>query len=64
MRSAFKSKVCTASTAEPARLRVYDGEAVVPDASGQLTVKSGKQTNLDGVLLAESFDRKDTGLAV
>lgn len=44
---------------QPARLRVYDGEAVVLDASGQLTVKSGKQTNLGGVLLAESFDRKD-----
>jgi hypothetical protein len=44
---------------QPARLRVYDGEAVVTDASGQLTVKSGKQTNLGGVLLAEGFDRKD-----
>jgi hypothetical protein len=45
---------------EPARLRVYEGEAVVHDATGQLTVKGGKQTNLDAVLQAESFDRKDT----
>jgi hypothetical protein len=44
---------------QPARLRVYEGEAVVTDASGQLTLKGGKQTNLSGVLLAESFDRKD-----
>jgi len=44
---------------QPARLKVYDGEAVVTDASGQLTLKSGKQTNLGGVLLAENFDRKD-----
>jgi hypothetical protein len=44
----------------PARLRVYEGEAVVTDGSGQLTLKGGKQTNLNGVLLAESFDRKDT----
>jgi hypothetical protein len=45
---------------QPARLRVYEGEAVVTDASGQLTLKGGKQTNLGGVLLAENFDRKDT----
>ncbi len=44
---------------EPARFRVYEGEAVVTDASGQLVLKGGKQTNLSGVLLAESFDRKD-----
>jgi hypothetical protein len=44
---------------EPARLRVYQGEAVVTDPSGQLTLRGGKQTNLSGVLLAESFDRKD-----
>ncbi|HTW67255.1 MAG TPA: hypothetical protein VME17_21695 [Bryobacteraceae bacterium] len=46
--------------AEPARLRVYEGEAVVTDASGNLTVRSGKATNLDGVLQAENFDRKNT----
>ena len=45
---------------QPARLRVYEGEAVVTDGSGQLTVRGGKQTNLGGVLLAENFDRKDT----
>jgi hypothetical protein len=44
---------------EPARFKVYDGEAVVTDASGQLTVKGGKATDLAGVLMAENFDRKD-----
>ena len=43
----------------PARVRVYEGEAVVTDGSGRLVVKGGKQTNLAGVLLAEGFDRKD-----
>jgi hypothetical protein len=43
---------------EPARFRVFEGEAVVTDPSGQLTLKSGKQTNLAGVLMAENFDRK------
>jgi hypothetical protein len=32
---------------------------VVTDASGHLELRGGKQTNLNGVLLAESFDRKD-----
>jgi hypothetical protein len=44
---------------EPARLRVFEGEAVVTDSSGQLTLRGGKETSLAGVLLAESFDRKD-----
>jgi len=44
--------------AEPAHFQVYEGEAVVTDPSGQLTLKSGKQTNLAGVLMAENFDRK------
>jgi hypothetical protein len=44
---------------QPARLRVYEGEAVVTDSSGQLTLRGGKETNLAGALLAESFDRKD-----
>src|ERR1700733_2188221 len=44
---------------EPARLRVYEGEAVVTDSSGRLVLRGGKETNLSGVLLAESFDRKD-----
>jgi len=43
----------------PARFKAYDGEAVVTDASGQLTLKGGKETNLTGVLQAENFDRKD-----
>jgi hypothetical protein len=44
---------------QPARLRVYEGQAVVTDSSGQLTLRGGKATNLSGVLVAESFDRKD-----
>jgi hypothetical protein len=43
---------------EPARFQVYEGEAVVTDASGQLTLRGSKQTNLAGVLMAENFDRK------
>src|SRR5580698_3635819 len=43
---------------EPARFQVFEGEAVVTDPSGQLTLRGGKQTNLAGVLMAESFDRK------
>jgi hypothetical protein len=43
---------------EPARFQVFEGEAVVTDPSGQLTLRSGKQTNLAGVLMAENFDRK------
>jgi hypothetical protein len=44
---------------DQARFRVYEGEAIVTDSSGQLIVKGGKETNLSGVLLAEGFDRKD-----
>lgn len=43
---------------EPARFQVFEGEAVVTDPSGQLTLRAGKQTNLGGVLSAENFDRK------
>jgi hypothetical protein len=43
---------------EPARFQVFEGEAVVTDPSGQLTLHNGKQTNLGGVLMAENFDRK------
>jgi hypothetical protein len=43
---------------EPAHFQVFEGEALVTDPSGQLTLKSGKQTNLAGVLMAENFDRK------
>jgi hypothetical protein len=44
---------------EPARLKVYEGEAVVTDSAGQLTLRRGKETSLSSVLVAESFDRKD-----
>ncbi len=43
---------------EPAHFQVFEGEAIVTDPSGQLTLKGGKQTNLAGVLMAENFDRK------
>src|SRR5271165_1061990 len=44
---------------DPARLRVFDGEAIVKAESGQLTVKGGKETTLSGVLMAENFDKKN-----
>jgi len=40
-----------------ARLRVYDGEATVASESGKLTLRSNKQTFLDGTLVAENFDK-------
>jgi hypothetical protein len=43
----------------PAELRVFDGEAVVESASGELTLKRGKETPLTGTVVAEKFDRKD-----
>ena len=43
-----------------ARLRVYDGEAIVKSEAGQLTLKSGKQTQLGGALMAENFDKNDS----
>lgn len=46
--------------ADPGRVRVYDGEALVRAVSGQLTLKRGKQTLLSGALTAERFDAKDT----
>jgi hypothetical protein len=46
--------------ADPARLQVYDGEAIVKGETGQLTLKGGKQTSLGGVLMAESFDKNAT----
>jgi hypothetical protein len=42
----------------PAQLRVYDGEAVVESASGDVTLKRGKETALNGVVVAEKFNRK------
>ena len=44
---------------DPAHFQVYDGEAIVKAESGQLTLKSGKQTSLNGVLMAESFDKNN-----
>lgn len=44
----------------PARLKVYDGEAIVKAESGQLTLRGGKETALDGALMASSFDKNDT----
>ena len=44
--------------ADPARFQVYDGEAIVKGNSGQVTLKSGKETALNGVLMAENFDKK------
>lgn len=43
---------------EPAGFEVFEGEALIADGSGQLVLHSGKRTNLNGVLMAESFDRK------
>lgn len=47
-------------TSDPARLRVYDGEASV-DLSGKTQeVKEGHALDLDGDLKVASFDKKDT----
>ena len=48
------------NTEPAARLQVYDGEAIVKGESGQLTLKTGKETSLNGVLMAENFDKKET----
>jgi hypothetical protein len=42
----------------PAQLLVYDGEAIVQTSNGELTLKRGKETALNGALVAEKFDRK------
>jgi hypothetical protein len=44
----------------PAMFQVYDGEAIVKGESGQLTLKGGKETALQGVLMAANFDKKAT----
>src|SRR5258708_1286704 len=46
---------------EPARFAVYSGEAVVTAGSDQLTLKGGKETSLDGVLVASRFNTKEGG---
>jgi FecR protein len=43
---------------EPAHFKVFEGEAVVNDASGQLMLRSGKETALAGALTAANFDKK------
>jgi len=46
--------------ATPGRLRVYDGEAIVRNPSGQLTAKKGQEVMLNGgALMASKFDTKD-----
>ena len=44
--------------ADQGLFKVYDGEAIVKGESGQLTLHKGKETALNGVLMAESFDAK------
>jgi len=47
--------------ADPARLRVYDGQAVVAAGSDSLTAKKGHQIDLDAAKLVDTrFDVKDT----
>ena len=43
---------------DPARFRVYEGEAIVRGESGQLTLKTAKETPLNGVLTASKFDNE------
>lgn len=45
--------------ADQGLFKVYDGEAIVKAESGQLTLHKGKETSLNGVLMAENFDVKD-----
>lgn len=42
--------------ADASRFSVYEGEGIVKGESGQLTLKGGKQTLLNGALMAENFD--------
>lgn len=44
--------------ADPPRFRVYDGKAVIEAASGQVTLKRGKEASLEGVLTASKFNPK------
>jgi hypothetical protein len=43
---------------DPARFRVYDGQARVSGGDQQITVKGSRQVDLSGVLTAEKFDSK------
>ncbi len=42
----------------PARARVYEGEASVTGPSGHLKLEKGRETMLDGALMAVKFDTK------
>jgi hypothetical protein len=41
-----------------AEFKVYEGEAVVQSASGEVRVRAGKETQLNGVLAAQHFNPK------
>jgi hypothetical protein len=43
---------------DPGTLKVYEGRALVRSQSGDLEVKKGKETNLDGVMAAQKFNPK------
>jgi hypothetical protein len=45
--------------AEPARVRVYDGEVKIAASGQTMTVKEGRSAALGGVLVAEKFDKKE-----
>ncbi len=44
--------------ASPAQVRVYEGEAAVTAPSGRLTLGKGRETSLEGALMAVKFDTK------
>lgn len=44
--------------ADPGRVRVFDGEAIISSNGTQLTLKKGKESLLDGALMATKFDAK------
>jgi hypothetical protein len=46
--------------ADTARLRVYDGEALVTSGTQTVTARKGRQVDLNGVLVASNFDPKTT----
>ncbi len=45
-------------TADPARVKVYEGEASIKAGGDELLLKKGKETGLNSALLAEKFDPK------
>lgn len=45
-------------TSDPARVRVYEGEATVKAGTDLLDLKKGKEAGLNSALLAEKFDPK------